>query len=51
MTQGNLAFHSLLSAQPLSQSTGFKGSVTLAYLLTANGGGAGLYSTDCKVKH
>lgn len=41
---GNLAFQSLFSTQPLSQSTGFKGNVTLAYLLTAKGGGAGL---DC----
>lgn len=46
VTHGNLAFQSLLSARPLSQSAGFKGNVTLAYLLTANGGGAGLYSTQ-----
>lgn len=46
VTHGNLAFQALLSVQPLSQSTGFKGNVTLAYLLTANGGGAGLYSTQ-----
>lgn len=46
LTQGNLAFQSLLSAQPWSQSTGFKGNATLGYLLTANGGGAGLYSTQ-----
>lgn len=46
VTHRNLAFQSLLSPQPLSQSTGFKGNVTLAYLLTANGGGAGLHSTQ-----
>lgn len=39
-------FQSLLSAQSLSQSTGFKGNVTLVYLLTTNEGGAGLYSTQ-----
>lgn len=47
VTDRNLVFKSLLSVQPLSQSTGFKGNVTLAYLLTASGGGAaGLYSTQ-----
>lgn len=42
VTHRNLAFCSPLGVQPLSQSVGFKGNVTLEYLLTANGGGAGL---------
>lgn len=44
VTHRNLAFCSPVSVQPLSQSIGFKGSITLEYLLTANGGGAGLQS-------
>lgn len=44
VTHRNLAFCSPVGAQPLSHSVGFKGSVTLEYLLTANGGGAGLQS-------
>lgn len=43
---GHLAYQSPFSMQPLWQSTSFKGNVTLAYLLTANGGGAGLDSTQ-----
>lgn len=44
VTHRKLAFHSLLAAQPLSQSIGFKGTITLEYLLTTKRGGAGLYN-------